>query len=406
MRRGISPPESIDDLIAAGQKVFADDREAQLQVAFDVSQALTQRGAKASPKLTEWAGKLVTEEFKRRGEDASAWAFHPLPKSQGNQWGVAARPSADGDAQAAFLDSHVATEDAMGELRSAVFAAPKQLEFYIAGHRGFPNLPAHEKNFVRLIDAQTNQKIAEAFPPRNDVAVKVTWDLAGVAGKRVYLSVVDGDDEDAYAWLAAGRFSPAVVKIPAKSPKAVAERLQMGVQLASNLELAQALPAILEMLADPSLEGGVAMAAGNAAARLGKVSAPSFATLLDASASTPDLRARGARADHGQVEGRAGRDLFGGDEDADAAGTGSAGDGAFGHARRGGDAAGDDRGWESACGVTSTGGGAATAYRVTGRRCGGAGEGCSRLLCRRGRIWCSRWSRSGGSILPRAAGMR
>ncbi len=287
-----APPESIDDLIAAGQKVFANDREAQLQVAFDVSQALTQRGAKASPKLTDWAGKLVTEEFKRRGEDASAWAFHPLPKSQGNQWGVAARPSADGDSQAAFLDSHVATEDAMGELRSAVFAAPKQLEFYIAGHRGFPNLPAHEKNFVRLIDAQTNQKIAEAFPPRNDVAVKVTWDLAGVAGKKVYLSVVDGDDEDAYAWLAAGRFSPPVVKIPAKSPKAVAERLQMGVQLASNLELAQALPSILEMLSDPSLEGGVAIAAGNAAARLGKVSAPSFATLLDVSASTPDLRTR------------------------------------------------------------------------------------------------------------------
>lgn len=287
-----APPESIDDLISAGQKVFAGDKEAQLQVAFDLSQALTQRGASAPDNLKEWAGRLVTDEFKRRGEDGTAWHFHPLPKSQGNQWGVVPRPSADGDTQSAFLDSHVATEDAMGELRSATFAAPKQLEFYIAGHRGFPNLPAHEKNYVRLVDAQTQQKIEEAYPPRNDVAVKVTWDLTKVVGKQVYLSVVDGDDEDAYAWLAAGRFSPAVVKMPPKSPKAVAERLQMGLQLASNLDLAPTLPSIIEMMSDSTLESGVAIAAGNAAAKLAKIPAPSFATLLDVSASTSELRSR------------------------------------------------------------------------------------------------------------------
>jgi putative heme-binding domain-containing protein len=287
-----APRQSIGELIAAGKSVFADDPAAQLQVAFEISQALSQRGSSPPAALKDWAAELVNDRFQKRGEDASAWAFHSLPRSRGNQWGVLARPSADGDSNSPFLDSHVAAEDAIGELRSAPFKAPKTLSFFLAGHRGFPNLPAHEKNFVRLVDAQSGEKLFEAFPPRNDVAAKVEWDLSAIEGKHVYLSLVDGDDEDAYAWIAAGRFLPAVARIPTESPKVIAERQLMALQLASNLELVDSLKSILGMLDDRALEGDVAIAAGHAAARLGKIPAPALATLLDISVSTSDLKAR------------------------------------------------------------------------------------------------------------------
>lgn len=290
-----APPESIEDLVVAGRKVFANDREGQLQVAFDLIGALTQRGASAPNSLKSWTADLVQEELARRGQDPSSWRFVPLPKSKGNQWGVIPRPSDDGDVQHPFLDSHVASEDATGELRSAVFTAPEELSFFLAGHRGFPNNPPHNKNVVRLIDNETGRVLAQAYPPCHDTATKVVWSLGEAAGRKVYLSIIDGDDEDAFAWLAIGRFSPAVVALPLKSPKTVAERLQMALSLAANLELTSTLPEIHKMLADPTVEGDVATAAGAAAAKLGGVAAPTLATLLNPAFSTDELRTRAAQ---------------------------------------------------------------------------------------------------------------
>ena len=58
-----------------------------------------------------------------------------------------------------------------------------------------------------------HNEIARAYPPRNDVAKPVHWDLSASAGKPVQIELVDGDAGSAYAWMAAGRFEPAVVPI-------------------------------------------------------------------------------------------------------------------------------------------------------------------------------------------------
>src|SRR5205823_6214364 len=76
-------------------------------------------------------------------------------------------------------------------------------------------------------------------PPRNDTAQRVTWDLKEHAGKSGYLELVDGNSAGAYAWLAIGRFSPPVVKVPAIMPSQFERRREGGAELAAELKIAK-----------------------------------------------------------------------------------------------------------------------------------------------------------------------
>ncbi len=94
-----------------------------------------------------------------------------------------------------------------GTRTSAAFKCPATLSFYLCGHDGPPNVPAPGKNFVRLVDAESGKPLVKAEPPRNDRMHKVQWSLAEFAGKDVRFECVDGDDGNAYAWLAVANFS-------------------------------------------------------------------------------------------------------------------------------------------------------------------------------------------------------
>lgn len=100
-----------------------------------------------------------------------------------------------------------------GIMMSRVFVAPPSLSFWINGHRGPPVNAAHDKNLVRLVDADSGETLFTAFPPRKDSCEKVGWDLAAHAGKKVRLEMVDGDDGNAYAWLGMARIQPTVVDV-------------------------------------------------------------------------------------------------------------------------------------------------------------------------------------------------
>ena len=58
-----------------------------------------------------------------------------------------------------------------GVLRSAAFGMPDVLSFWLCGHRGAPDTPAGEGNFVRLVDDATGAELQRAYPPRSDTAV-------------------------------------------------------------------------------------------------------------------------------------------------------------------------------------------------------------------------------------------
>jgi putative heme-binding domain-containing protein len=135
------------------------------------------------------------------------WKNHPHPDHPtANPWIPQVRASNDGVTGLHYITSlPPGGESLTGVLRSVPFAMPAELTFFINGHRGSPNDPAHEKNFVRLVDAKTGVELHRVYPPRNDTGVPVRWRLN--RPREVFVEVVDGDTGAAFAWLGVARFS-------------------------------------------------------------------------------------------------------------------------------------------------------------------------------------------------------
>ncbi len=177
-----------------------------------------QRPAPDSP-MGEWSAMLERQLLALlRQSQASTWHLSTPPSTQNpNPWHPLARKCADGS-ERVMLDSHPpGGEKLTGTLRSGEFALPERLEFWLAGHNGFPAAADQGKNFVRLVDAASGQELARALPPRNDVARRIVWTFGEDAtdrlprgSSRAYLELTDGDTASAYAWLAAGGFDPSL----------------------------------------------------------------------------------------------------------------------------------------------------------------------------------------------------
>jgi putative heme-binding domain-containing protein len=137
----------------------------------------------------------------------------------GLDWSPETRKTTDGKT-IEVLSSLSRGEAYVGTLSSSSFDCPSSFRFWVCGHNGHPDNADSRKNFVRLVDAMTGQAIVSEYPPRNDTAHEVKWDLSSHAGKKVRMEVVDGDKGAAFAWLAVGRFS-----LSGMNPSRVSEHL-------------------------------------------------------------------------------------------------------------------------------------------------------------------------------------
>lgn len=211
------PAEREAELIDLVQRQFPEDLETQLDLfaavraGRDSHSSFVVRRSSFDTWSSILAQRLLAELSQSTKPD-----WQPVssanPQSS-SPWFRATRPCTD-KKERAFLDSHPpGGESLTGILRSKTFDLPPTLSFWLAGHRGFPTQPPHDKNFVRLVDADSGREIARAFPPRNDKARLITWETGQMPTKRAYFELVDGDDGSAYAWLAAGGFEPRVVEI-------------------------------------------------------------------------------------------------------------------------------------------------------------------------------------------------
>lgn len=190
------------------------------------------------PKLIATWGHELAEDILNPGEiSRTTWGNTPLPnrRRQNNPWQFQERSCQDGE-KANLLSSHPRGERLTGRLRSKSFPAPNKLSFYLCGHRGFPKSKAHDRNRVRLRDAANGQTLREEFPPRHDTARLIEWELAEFSGRPVYFEVMDSDSDSAYAWLAFGRFSPALPELTLQDPRATAERYLIVFELADSLK--------------------------------------------------------------------------------------------------------------------------------------------------------------------------
>lgn len=134
-------------------------------------------------------------------------------------------------------------ETYVGNRVSDHFSAPRRIEFWLAGHNGFPDQPSHEKNRVQLIRASDSSILREALPPRSDVAILVKWDLKEIQGESVQLRIIDGDSDTAYAWLGVGDFQP-----PWLGASASSEWVNKALELIERVRLIESAGTLVGLL--------------------------------------------------------------------------------------------------------------------------------------------------------------
>lgn len=209
--------DQVAKLISITKKRIASDPRSQFQILGAVANGMQHRGKSLdqSEPLRVWWSEIAAELLGQLASNSSHWSNHQVPGIAASEspWGIRQRKSADGNSQALFWDSISAGESLTGILRSPPFTVPTQIRFWMCGHNGFPGSPDTQRNLVRLVDLESGQTIAKQSPPRSDVAMQYTWDLAEHAGRTAVIEIVDADEADAYAWVAVGRIEPAVVTI-------------------------------------------------------------------------------------------------------------------------------------------------------------------------------------------------
>jgi putative heme-binding domain-containing protein len=240
---------------------FGDDLDFQLALLDAVKTGLSQRGVAPSESVRAWA-TVVAEQLldTSQSDNTSGGNVEPLSwtqiqyldgSSQVDSWTVShTRKSADGVTATPLWSSFPRGERRTGIYRSAPFTLPADFSFFLAGHDGFPDKPPQQKNYVQVRDALSREVLERWSPHRNDTAQQIKWKTRDVAGRQVFIELVDGDADSAYAWLAVGRFS-----VEALNPSHRSERRRKGAELAAAFKLDQFRNAIgkvaLKMLTDP-----------------------------------------------------------------------------------------------------------------------------------------------------------
>jgi putative heme-binding domain-containing protein len=277
----------VDKLVALIRDKFGKEIDLQADLLFAVRNGFQQRGEADPPAVRNWGNQLTRDLLKSVGLSEFAWQSFTLAGEPSLPWKLESRLSSD-HVRSQFLSSFPNGEAYTGILRSAEFTIPKKLSFFLCGQVGLPGQPAAKGSHVCLRLAGSGEIVADALPPRNDIAQPVHWDVSAQEGKRGYLEVVDGVALPSYAWLAVGRFDPSVVA----TPKLGIDRASARLRSAAALAGAMAATDLESEFRKLTLERGVNMDARLAAARtlLAFHPEPILAGLVEAAAdpTTPN----------------------------------------------------------------------------------------------------------------------
>lgn len=253
-------PHQLVSFIAWIDDRFHSDLATQLFLLEAIEQGLAERGASCE-QLPGWASRLAGRLSESLAACDVPWINYPAAaRPSANPWLVQVRPCSDGNNEP-LLCSLPRGESLTGCLRSKEFVIPEELSFFVAGHDGFPDRPLQGKNVVRLRHAVSGTVLMQQPAPRNDLAQPVTWNLRRWTGQRAFLELVDADDGGAYAWLAAGRFEPPVVRVPHVAPAERADRAAGFCRLVARFKLAEFRPKLLELIRSDDIDPLVRAAA-------------------------------------------------------------------------------------------------------------------------------------------------
>lgn len=211
---------TVERLVARERKRTGSNLGAQISGIEAIQLGLEEREIVMSvPGHHAWAGDLARSLLiEREKEGPAMWVEVPQPNgsTEGSPGILQTRKCSDGS-EATILSSlrrgEKGAEQKTGVLKSREFVAPRELSFWVCGHRGFPDQQAHDRNRVRLVNVGTGEKLASVFPPRSDVCQKVIWNLKDAEGVKIRLEIIDGDAGRAYAWIGITRIKPEVIDV-------------------------------------------------------------------------------------------------------------------------------------------------------------------------------------------------
>ena len=253
------PESSIPAVVAFARDKFKGSRQFQDELIEAVRQGLQERGVAIPASVRSWALELATGYLDEGAEALVrriSWEYlpHPAAPRQENPWRFSTRESfkvrlPPAPPGSPVLSSFPAGESKVGIYRSGPFTLAKKFSFWLAGHDKHPGEPLGGNNFVRLRDALSHVVLRQAPPPRNDSLKLVEWDTEVEAGRRVYVELVDGNTEGAFAWIAVGGFSVAGLR-----QSRVAEDTRKGAGLIGSWGLSELQPRLVSLLENSALD--------------------------------------------------------------------------------------------------------------------------------------------------------
>ena len=240
-------PHSVPKVVELCRTSFGDDTHFQLQLLNSVANGLRQSNQRPPTSVKTWAQDLAQELIAFNESSVPlAWTETPHPEVNDPRptWVVSnKRNLANGQKAVPLWSSFPNGEQRTAIFRSEPFKLPSKLEFYIAGHDGYPEQELELRNLVRLRDASSHDVIKQWSPPRNDMGQLQSWNPGGNVGREAYVELVDGDDAGAFAWIAVGHFSE-----PRLNPSDLLEDRRLGMQLVSDFKLTSLRTPILQLL--------------------------------------------------------------------------------------------------------------------------------------------------------------
>ena len=246
--RTLNKDSDLEVLVAIARKNIADHLDVQRDMLFAIRDGLQQRGQAKSTLLRSW-GDSLARELLASTDGNDEWFSIEDDERGGPAWHLETRESADNAPATSFLSSLPLGERYTGILRSKEFELPRKLSFFVCGHLGPFDSPPVPRNLVRLRLSGTGEVVQQVLAPRSDVAQKVSWDLSAHVGKTGYIEVIDGVDARSFAWIAAARYDPPVVRVPKVGPDVVVSRLRTAAQIARTMDLRDLEPRLARLLA-------------------------------------------------------------------------------------------------------------------------------------------------------------
>jgi putative heme-binding domain-containing protein len=245
--------DNVVEVTRIARERFKGNADFQLTLLQACREGIGQRGSQLPPVIKAWAtdvaGTFLDLKGGRlppQGARRISWTYLPHPElPENNNTFVTSftRSSSDGMKNTPLISSFPRGERRTGIYRSAVFETDGSFHFYMAGHDGVPSKDSGRKNFVRLRDAATHETLQTWYPPRNDTAQEFKWTQDAAKSVRVYVEIVDGDTENAFAWLAVGRFS-----VSGLNPRTSAGQQRKGIALVRDFRLTGLRPIMVELL--------------------------------------------------------------------------------------------------------------------------------------------------------------